>query len=225
MHTDKFDLSGIKAVIFDLDGTLLDTEKLLFRYWREAAAEYGFNMTAEQALTLRSLTHRLVQPLFTEWFGENCDYRELRACRMRLMQEHIDKYGVEKKKGAQELLEYLGNNGYMRAIATATDETRAGKLLVKAGLSGMFDRIVCASMVEWGKPKPDIYIYAAEQLGLSPGQCIAVEDSPNGVMSAHSAGCFTVMVPDLTLPDNALMNSISAVCKDLSEIIGLLNNK
>ena len=94
MHTDKFDLSGIKAVIFDLDGTLLDTEKLLFRYWREAAAEYGFNMTAEQALTLRSLTHRLVQPLFTEWFGENCDYRELRACRMRLMQEQIDKYGV-----------------------------------------------------------------------------------------------------------------------------------
>lgn len=224
MHTDKFDFSGIKAVIFDLDGTLLDTEKLLFRYWREAAAEYGFNMTAEQALTLRSLTHRLVQPLFTEWFGERCDYRELRACRMRLMQEHIDKYGVEMKKGASELLEYLGANSYMRAIATATDEVRAGKLLDIAGLSGMFDRIVCASMVEWGKPKPDIYIYAAEQLGLSPSECIAVEDSPNGVISAHSAGCFTIMVPDLTRPDAGLMNNISAVCEDLSEIIGLLKN-
>lgn len=222
MRTDRYDLSGIKAVIFDLDGTLLDTEKLLFRYWREAAAQYGYDMSAEQALTLRSLTHRLVQPLFTEWFGPNCDYKELRSCRLRLMQEHIDKYGVEKKKGASELLEYLGANGYMRAIATATDEKRAGKLLEKVGLSGMFDHIICATMVEWGKPKPDIYLYTAEQLGLSPSECIAVEDSPNGVISAHTAGCFTIMVPDLTRPDDELMNHISALCEDLSDIIGLL---
>ena len=224
MHT-KYDLSRIKAVIFDLDGTLLDTEKLLFRYWREAAARYGYNMSPEQALTLRSLTHRLVQPLFTEWFGEGCDYRELRAMRLKLMQEHIDKYGVEKKKGASELLGFLGKNGYMRAVATATDEERAGNLLRKVGLDGCFDRIICASMVEWGKPKPDIYIFAAEQLGLKPDECIAVEDSPNGVISAHDAGCFTIMVPDLTEPDEELKKYISAVCGDLSEIAELLKNK
>ncbi len=224
MHT-KYDLSRIKAVIFDLDGTLLDTEKLLFRYWREAAARYGYDMSPEQALTLRSLTHRLVQPLFTEWFGEGCDYRELRAMRLKLMQEHIDKYGVEKKKGASELLGFLGNNGYMRAVATATDEERAGKLLRSVGLDGCFDRIICATMVEWGKPKPDIYLFAAEQLGLSPDECIAVEDSPNGIISAHDAGCFTIMVPDLTEPDEELKKNISAVCGDLSEIAELLKNK
>lgn len=217
LNTDK-----IKAVIFDLDGTLLDTEKLLFRYWREAASFYGFDMAPEQALYIRSLTHRLVQPLFTEWFGKDCNYMELRAKRMELMQAHIDKYGVEKKKGASELLSYLGENGYMRAIATATDEERAGKLLKIAGLDGCFDRIICASMVEWGKPRPDIYLYAAEKLGLSPAECIAVEDSPNGVISAHTAGCFTVMVPDLTQPDNDIMDSISVVCEDLTGIIGLL---
>ena len=222
MHTDKIDLSHIKAVIFDLDGTLLDTEKLLFRYWREAAARYGYDMSPEQALTLRSLTHRLVQPLFTEWFGEGCDYKELRSCRLKLMQEHIDKYGFDVKKGAAELLTFLGENGYMRAVATATDTERAGKLLKTAGLDGCFDRIICASMVEWGKPKPDIYIYAAEQLGLSPSECIAVEDSPNGVISAHDAGCFTVMVPDLTKPDEDLMKYISAVCEDLTGIKELL---
>ena len=218
----RIDKEKIKAVIFDLDGTLLDTEKLLFRYWREAAAFYGYEMSGEQALTLRSLTHRLVQPLFTEWFGEDCDYMTLRAKRMELMQAHIDKYGVELKKGARELLGYLGENGYMRAVATATDTQRAGRLLEKAGLGGMFDRIVCASMVEWGKPRPDIYIFTAQQLGLATEDCIAVEDSPNGVISAHDAGCFTIMVPDLTQPDDGLKTYISAVCNDLADIIKLL---
>lgn len=225
MNINRKPPEKIKAVIFDLDGTLLDTEKLLFRYWREAAAQFGFDMSPEQALTLRSLTHRLVQPLFTEWFGEGCDYRLLRERRMKLMQEHIDKYGIEKKKGASELLDYLGKNGYMRAIATATDTERAGKLLRLAGLDGCFDRIICASMVEWGKPRPDIYIFAAGQLGLMPGECIAVEDSPNGVISASSAGCYTVMVPDQTQPGEQLKEYISAVCADLTEIKGLLENE
>ena len=222
MSIDKLCPDNIKAVIFDLDGTLLDTEKLLFRYWREAAARFGYNMTGEQALTLRSLTHKLVQPLFTEWFGADCDYRQLRSCRMKLMQEHTDKYGIEVKKGAAELLKTLGENGYLRAVATATDVERATNMLSKVGLSDCFDRIICASMVEWGKPKPDIYLFAAKQLGLEPRECIAVEDSPNGVMSAGSAGCFTVMVPDLTPPDSSVMPYISAVCDDLTGIIDLL---
>lgn len=225
MNTDKSPLSRIKAVIFDLDGTLLDTEKLLFKYWRLAAKQYGYDMTPEQALTLRSLTHRLVQPLFTEWFGEGCDYKLLRERRLKLMREHIEKYGVDVKPGAAELLDYLGKSGYLRAVATATDEERASALLKKVGLYDSFDRIICASMVEWGKPKPDIYIYAARQLGLSPDECIAVEDSPNGVRSAHDAGCFTVMVPDQTLPDEELKKLIDAQCTDLTKIIDLLNER
>lgn len=225
MNTDASSLKNIKAVIFDLDGTLLDTEKLLFKYWRLAAEQYGYNMSPEQALTLRSLTHRLVQPLFTEWFGEGCDYKLLRARRMELMNEHIEKYGFDVKPGAAELLDFLGKNGYMRAVATATDVERASALLKKAGLYDSFDRIICASMVEWGKPKPDIYIYAAKQLGLSPAECIAVEDSPNGVISAHDAGCFTIMVPDQTPPDDQLKKLIGAECTDLAEIIDLLNKR
>ena len=217
MLTDK-KLNRIKAVIFDLDGTLLDTEKLLFRFWREAAAQFGYDMSAEQALTLRSLTHRLAQPMFSAWFGEDCDYRVIRERRMKLMQDFIDINGVEKKTGASELLDFLRKNGYMRAVATATDETRAGKLLRSAGLDGAFDRIICASMVEWGKPSPDIYLYAAKQLGLSPEECIAVEDSPNGVRSAYDAGCKVIMVPDLTEPDEELMKLLYARVDDLWEI-------
>ncbi|MGN0655654.1 MAG: HAD family hydrolase [Ruminiclostridium sp.] len=217
MSTDK-----IKAVIFDLDGTLLDTEKLLVKYWCRAANELGFPMTREHALTLRSLTHRLVPPLFKEWFGENCDYREVRELRMKLMQEHIDRYGLDVKPGAAELLSYLGEKGYLRAVATATDVERAGRLLRTAGLYDSFDRIISASMVEWGKPKPDIYIYAANQLGLEPSECIAVEDSPNGIISASEAGCLTVMVPDLTPPERELLPRLYACCDNLLSIEKLL---
>lgn len=217
MSTDK-----IKAVIFDLDGTLLDTEKLLVKYWCRAAKELGFPMTREQALRIRSLTHRLVPPLFREWFGESCDYMKIRARRMELMQEHIDRYGLDVKAGAAELLSYLGKKGYLRAVATATDIERAGRLLKTAGLYGSFDRIISASMVEWGKPKPDIYIYAAKQLGLEPQECIAVEDSPNGIISASDAGCLTVMVPDLTPPEKELLPRLYACCDSLLSIKELL---
>ena len=217
MSTDK-----IKAVIFDLDGTLLDTEKLLVKYWCRAAKELGFPMTREQALRIRSLTHRLVPPLFKEWFGEGCDYMKIRARRMELMQEHIDRYGLDVKPGAAELLSYLGEKGYLRAVATATDIERAGRLLKTAGLYGSFDRIISASMVEWGKPKPDIYIYAAKQLGLEPQECIAVEDSPNGIISASDAGCLTVMVPDLTPPEKELLPRLYACCDNLLSIEELL---
>lgn len=217
MSTDK-----IKAVIFDLDGTLLDTEKFLVKYWCRAANELGFPMTSEQALRIRSLTHRLVPPLFKEWFGESCDYMKIRARRMELMQEHIDRYGLDVKPGAAELLSYLGEKGYLRAVATATDIERAGRLLKTAGLYGSFDRIISASMVEWGKPKPDIYIYAAKQLGLKPQECIAVEDSPNGIISASDAGCLTVMVPDLTPPEKELLPRLYACCDNLLSIEELL---
>lgn len=213
---------NIKAVIFDLDGTILDTEKLLVKYWCEAANSLGFPMERHHALKIRSLTHRLTEPLFKEWFGENCDYLEIRALRMKLMQEHIDKFGLDVKPGAKELLDWLGKKCYKRAVATATDIERAGKLLKTAGLYDCFDNIISASMVEWGKPKPDVYIYAAEQLGLPTSECIAVEDSPNGIISASDAGCNTIMVPDLTEPEEDLKPRLFACCNKLTDIIDIL---
>ena len=135
---------------------------------------------------------------------------------------YCTKYGLDVKAGARELLDWLGEKGYKRAVATATDIERAGKLLKTAGLYDCFDNIISASMVEWGKPKPDVYIYAAEQLGLSTSECIAVEDSPNGIISASDAGCKTIMVPDLTEPEEELKPRLFACCKSLTDIIGHL---
>lgn len=215
----------IKAVIFDMDGLLLDTEKLLVRFWVQAANEAGFPMTRENALSIRSLHRSFAVPYLRGLFGEDFDYVKIRSRRMELMNEYLKAHPLELKDGANELISYLTENGLMTAVATATDLERTRDYLSRVGLSEKIDRVVCATMVEQGKPKPDIYLYAAKQLGFEPCECVALEDSPNGVRSAASAGCRTIMVPDLTQPDSELSALISAKANSLFDVINIIENQ
>ena len=212
----------VKAVIFDMDGLLLDTEKLLVKYWQEAAREAGFPMTREIALNIRSMHRSFAIPYLKSELGQDFDYVKIRSRRMELMNEHLAKHGLELKKGAKELLTYLNNSKIPAAVATATDSERAEKYLKETGIFGHFDKIISATMVKVGKPKPDIYIYAASELGLEPSECAALEDSPNGVMSAAAAGCKTIMVPDLTEPDEELSRIIAAKAESLDKVIDII---
>lgn len=212
----------IKAVIFDMDGLMLDTEKLLVRFWCEAASSMGYAMTREHALLLRSCSRKLAAPKLKEWFGEDCDYQTVRNLRVKLMKEYTDKYGVEKKAGLDTLLDYLSKNNLRAAVATATNEKRAAEYLKPLGIYDKFDAIICGNMLENGKPCPDIYLYACERLGLKPENCMALEDSPNGVQSASSAGCITVMVPDLTPPEKEQLDVIYAAVPSLDKVIDIL---
>lgn len=212
----------VKAVIFDMDGLLLDTEKLLVKFWQEAAREAGFPMTREIALNIRSMHRSFAIPYLKSVLGEDFDYLKIRSRRMELMSAYLAKYGLELKKGAKELLTYLNENKVPAAVATATDYERAEKYLKETGIFGYFDKIICATMVKVGKPQPDIYIYAASELGLEPSECAALEDSPNGVKSAAAAGCKTIMVPDLTEPDEELSRIIAAKANSLDEVIDII---
>jgi len=214
---------SIKAVIFDMDGLLLDTEKLLVRFWVQAANEAGFPMTRENALAIRSLHRSFAVPYLRGLFGERFDYVKIRSRRMELMNEYLSENPLEVKDGARELLDFLRERGILAAVATATDLERTEKYLTRAGLFGCFDKIVCASMVERGKPEPDIYIYAARELGFEPRECAALEDSPNGVRSAAGAGCKTIMIPDLTEPDAELSELICARCDSLRNVINIID--
>lgn len=217
-------MSSVKAVIFDMDGLLLDTEKLLVRFWVQAANEAGFPMKREHALSIRSLHRSFAVPYLQGLFGEEFDYFKIRSRRMELIRDWLAENPLELKKGAAELLGYLNANGFLTAIATATDFERTHDYLTRVGIFDHFDRIVCATMVECGKPAPDIYLYAVEQLGLEPRECMALEDSPNGVRSAAGAGCRTVMIPDLTEPDGELDGVKFETVSSLADVIGLLDN-
>ena len=188
----------IKAVIFDLDGTLIDTEKYYRIYWPRAVAEFGYTMTDEQALSIRSLGRPFAMEWFRENIDQNLDYWAVRDCRKALMEEFFKIHPIELKPGAIEILSFLRKRRICVALATANEEERANRYLKELGLFEYFDRVICANMVECGKPAGDIYAYACRELGFEPSSCIAVEDSPNGIKSAYAAGCKPVFVPDQT---------------------------
>lgn len=208
----------IKGVISDMDGVILDTEKLYVHFWCEAANFYGYPMREHHALSIRSMARVYAIEKLKGYFGENFDYYAVHDKRIELMDKYIEENGIEPKYGAEELLRFLKENGYKTALATATAPERARSYLSRLGLYKYFDEIVCASMVKRGKPQPDIYLCAAERLGLKPQECIALEDSPNGIKAASAAGCKTVMVPDLDLPSDEIKPLLYDAAKNLIEV-------
>lgn len=211
-----------KAVIFDMDGVLIDTEKHYNAAWCEAARMAGFDFKRDHALMLRSCDARLASEMMKGIFGEEFDYFAIREVRKRLVAEKLAKYGLEKKPGVDEILDLLHEKGIKTAVATATSLELTLQHLEKIGVKDKFDQIVSAKQVERGKPAPDVYLYACEQIGEKPSDCIAVEDSPNGIKSAYSAGCKPVMVPDLTQPDDEVEPLLYGVAKSLTDIARLL---
>lgn len=214
----------IKAVIFDMDGLMIDTERLLVRYWLEAAQYYGYDLKREQILGIRSLAAKYAIPKLQAEAGEDFDYYKVRTLRIQLMNHHIEKYGLEEKQGLGELLDYLKEHHYLTAVATATDPERTRRYLGSLDRLKYFDQIVCASMVENGKPAPDIYLEAAARLGVRPDECMALEDSPNGILSAYRAGMLPVMIPDLSQPDQDTEKLLYGCEENLAKVISLLDN-
>ena len=214
----------IKAILFDLDGVILDTEKLYTRFWQEAAQFYGYPMTREQALGMRSLSRGIGEAKLKSYFGESIDYEQVRTKRVELMSAYIEKEGVEAKPGIVELLDYLDAHGIKRAIATSSPLDRTREYLSKVGLLDRFDELVSGHMVEKGKPEPDIYLYAASKLDLSPNECMVLEDSPAGILAAHRAGCVPVMVPDQDRPSEETRKLLYAVAESLCDVPALLKN-
>lgn len=220
MKQERFDT--VKGVLFDMDGVVLDTEKLYTRFWQEAAWFFGYPMTKEQALGMRSLNRGAGVAKMQSYFGKDVDYEAIRNKRMELMDAFVANEGVEIKLGIHALLDYLDAKGIKRAIATSSPLERTKLYLSSVGLVDRFDVLVSGYMVEKGKPEPDIYLYAASKLGLKPEECMVLEDSPTGIIAAHRAGCIPVMVPDQDTPDKATREILSAIADNLIAVTELI---
>ena len=206
------------TVFFAMDGPLIDTEKYYNFCWYEAITKFGYAITREEALALRSLGRPHVYRFFEEKYGKGFPYDEVRAYRKQLMEEMIRHDGIDVKPGAKELLSWLTSHHIRCMIATATDLERTKRYLEQTGLASYFDELISAVMVKQGKPSPDIYLFACERAGRAPEDCIAIEDSPNGVQSAAAAGCHVFMVPDLSEPDDETRALCDGVFKSLAEL-------
>ena len=215
----------IKAVMFDLDGTIIDTEKYYRMLWPEAFAKFGYVMTDEQSLGMRSLGHPFVEEYVEKIFGKKIDLTEIKNCARFLVDESVKKNGLELKDGVVECLKFLKTKNVKIAIVTATAIERTKKYVKEGRIEEYFDDIISAKNVPNGKPAPDVYITACEKLNVMPEETIAVEDSPNGVMSASSAGCNVVMVPDQSEADGELKSHLFGYLKTLREFEKFVEEK
>ena len=150
--------------------------------------------------------------------GIDLSFEELHEDCSRRFQEKEERDGLPEKPGVHEILEYLKQNQIPIALASSTRKTAVMEHLDRAGITGYFQKIVCGDMVENGKPAPDIYLKACEELGVAPRQALAVEDSFNGIRSAYAAGLYTVMVPDQLPPTEEILAMVDKKCDSLTEL-------
>lgn len=212
----------IEAVIFDMDGLMFDTEKLAVRALLETGKKFGYEGISEIVPIVTGVNAERTKKICIERMGENFPYAEFMHYRQNLIDRHIEEHGVPVKPGLKELLAYLKREGYRMAVATSTSRAHAVEYIEKAGVLPFFDTVVCGDMLKKSKPDPDIYLKAAEALGEAPGDCMALEDSPNGVASAYAAGMKTVMVPDLIAFGEEQEKQVYACVPSLFDVIPVL---
>ena len=213
----------LSGMLFDMDGLVLDTEKLYSRFWQEACVLMGYPMTRQQALTMRALNAQAGAANLRRFFGDSVDYQAVRATRIRLMDAYIQENGVEPKPGIKELLAFLKDRKIPAALATSSPRERIQAYLTPLGLYDCFQAICSGYEVPHGKPEPDIFLHAAGCIGADPGNCMVLEDSPAGILSASRAGCMPVMIPDQDLPGAETKKLLYAQADRLTDIIDLIS--
>ena len=212
----------IKAVIFDMDGTLFDTEKVYQAAWREAGARLSFHQVEAALAACTGCNDADTRKYFEKTFADVVDYSEFTALRNQLYEQTIERDGLQLKPGAIEMLRFLKERGILIGLGTSTYPPRVPHNLERAGISDYFDAIVMGNMVTKGKPDPETFLTAARMLGVDPQNCMGVEDSFNGVRALHAAGMYTVMVPDLLQPGKEILALTDCVCETLFDLRPLI---
>ena len=212
----------IRGVLFDMDGVVIDSERLFARFWMASAADLGFPMTYEQALQLRSLRREQGIEKMQSFFGPTADFDEIRAHRIELMEAHIAQYGVDEKPGIRELLACLKEKNIPCAITSSSALAVIRERLGRLGILEDFTALCSGKDVPNGKPAPDIYLAGAAAIGVPPEHCLAIEDSPTGLEAAWRAGCMGVFVPDQDQPDALTLSRGFAKADSLLDVMALL---
>ncbi len=206
-----------RAVIFDMDGLMLDTERLRKDLFDRVVAEHGFTLPDDLYLQTIGRTTRDTRTIYAERMGADFPYEELRAKRREIEDVHIDQHGVPTKPGLESVLDWLETQAFPRAVATSSTRTTAHRLLDAAGVRQRFEIIIGGDDVAHGKPAPDLFLLAAEHLGVAPSDCVVLEDSGAGIRAAHRAGMTSILVPDLQPPADDVRELAYRVCASLHE--------
>lgn len=213
------------AVIFDMDGVIFDSERLVVETWVEVAAKYGIEGIEEACAACVGINAQATQEKMCEIYGPDFPYNQYKAEASALYHERYDDGRLPMKPGIRELLVFLQKNEIPVAVASSTRRAVVEQEIRDAGLLPFFDKIICGDMVKRSKPAPDIFLKAAEELGALQENCYVIEDSYNGIRGAHTAGMHPIMVPDM-LPVTEEMKALSEqIFSTLHEVKTYLQTK
>lgn len=192
------------AVVFDADGTLFDTENLMYEVWVEVGEEMNFPYPGREYLDYVGLNRAAVLELMRSRYGEDFNGADFMVRCVARLAERIEREGVPLKPGVRKILELLREKNIPVGLATSTHRVRTDRRLELCGLGDFFQAVTTGDEVIKGKPDSEIYLTTCKKLGVDPRHCLAVEDSRNGILSAHAAGMAVAMVPDMIPPTEEL---------------------
>ena len=193
-------ISECKAIIFDMDGLMIDTERLALKAWRLAGADFGFPISDDIFITMVGRNRKDSDRTLVEIFGSDFPVDAVRKKYRTYLDGWIDEGKLAVKSGLLELLTFLDKISMPKAVATSTEYERAIYKLSLTNLLDHFPIVIAGDQIEKGKPAPDIFLAAAAQLGVLPKGCLVLEDSDAGIHAAYEAGMTPVMIPDMKPP-------------------------
>ena len=217
---------NIKAVLFDMDGLMVDTESLATEAFIHSAKKQGYDMTKEETLLVLGFTTKSIYEFWENYF-KNSDVsgKQLVDDHYKYIENILFTTGPRKMPYIEELLKYLKESNYKVAVASSSNIDHIINNMEKTGLKKYIDKFASGAEVENGKPAPDVFLLAAERLGVKPEECLVLEDSKAGVMAGSSAGAKVIMIPDMFKPDEVCKEKAYRIVNNLGEVISILEEK
>ena len=214
---------NIKAVLFDMDGLMVDTESLATEAFIHSAKKQGYDMTKEETLMVLGFTTKSIYEFWENYF-KNSDVsgKQLVDDHYKYIENVLFTTGPKKMPYIEEVLKYLKENNYKVAVASSSNMNHIINNMEKTGLKKYIDEFASGAEVKNGKPAPDVFLLAAERLGVEPKKCLVLEDSKAGVIAGSSAGAKVIMVPDMFKPDDECKEKAYKIVNNLGEVINML---